>query len=731
MKRIGLAALAAGLLLAGCGKPPAGDVGPERLAAIDAEPDAWLANGRDVGKTFYSPLDSINRGNISRLGFAWEFQTGTQRGMQSTPLMIDGILYFSGVAGRVYALDARNGRPAWQFDPPVNLKYARSACCDIVNRGISVWQSRVYVGTIDGILYALDARDGSVVWKTDTIVDRTRAYSVTGAPQVAGEVVIIGNGGAEYDSRGYVSAYRLSDGALAWRFHTVPGDPSRPQENAALERAVPTWKSGNWWDRGGGGNAWDAITYDPETGLVYFGTANGAPTSRGKRSPGGGDNLYVASIIALRADTGEYVWHYQQTPGDRWDYDATPHLVLSTLRLGTESRKVLMQASKNGFFYVHDRRTGELLAADPFVATSWAKSVDLKTGRPVEEASADYGYDQARLIFPSVMGAHNFNPMSLSARTGLVYVPSIHAGTVLIEAPPLGARLPARFETGVRMALSQQLLAPESLPESMRSLADPAARKGLPDVAMFASLKAWDPVARKVVWEFRNTSFGDHGGVLSTGGGLVVQGGLDGLLRVLNDESGEVLREIDVGTAMIAAPMTYRVDGVQFIAITAGAGGGGWSTWHPGNAAYIYGNANRVLAFRLDGGATPKPQPLPPVPPLPEPPAPVGSAADVAAGAITFSANCAHCHSNAARAPVPDLRRSPLLRDEAAFQSVVRGGAMEPRGMPRWDDLLSESEVHRIRTWLVALARDAYAAQQGQAGSDASAAADGTRPGHL
>jgi quinohemoprotein ethanol dehydrogenase len=546
---------------------------------------------------------------------------------------------------------------------------------------------------------------------------------------VAGDVVVIGNGGAEYDSRGYVSAYRLADGELAWRFHTVPGDPSRPQENAALERAVATWKGTGWWERGGGGNAWDAITYDAETGLVYFGTANGAPTSRGKRSPAGGDNLYVASIIALHAPTGEYAWHYQQTPGERWDYDATPHLLLASLTLDGKPRKVLMQASKNGFFYVHDRRTGELLAADPFVATTWAGSVDLATGRPVEETGADYSKGP-RLIFPSTMGAHNFNPMSLSARTGLVYIPSIHAGMVLMESPGLGPRLPGRFETGLRMALSQQLLAPDSLPEPMRGLADPTARRGMPEVAMSASLKAWDPVARKVVWEFRNTSFGDHGGVLSTGGGLVVQGGLDGVLRVLDDATGMLLKEVDVGTAMIAAPMTYRVDGVQYIAITAGAGGGGWSVWHPGNAAYTYGNANRVLAFKLDGGATPKPPALPPVAPLPPPPALFGTPADASAGAALFAANCAHCHANAPRSPVPDLRRSAVVGNETAFEAVVRHGVLQDRGMPRWDDLLSATEVQHIRAWLVRVARDAYAAEQRGVGSPAEPA-ETTRSGHL
>jgi quinohemoprotein ethanol dehydrogenase len=713
LKRLG--AVIAVLALAGCGPgkqaadsgSAAGKVDLPRLAAADTEAGQWLANGRDIGKSFYSPLEGINRDNASKLGFAWEFQAGTARGMESTPLVVDGVMYVSGVAGRVYALDPASGKPRWKFEPAIDLKYSRSACCDIVNRGLSVWKGRVYVATVDGMLYSLDAGDGHVLWKSDTVIDRSRAYSVTGAPQVAGRVVVIGNGGAEYDSRGYVSAYDLDTGAMAWRFFTVPGDPSKPQESPALEKAVGTWSGGNWWERGGGGNVWDAITYDPETDLVYFGTANGAPTSLAKRSPGGGDNLYVASIIALHAGSGEYAWHYQQTPGERWDYDATPHIVLATLPFDGQPRKVLLQASKNGFFYVIDRRTGELLKADPFVATTWAKSVDLKTGRPVEEKSASYE-KSPRLIFPSTIGAHNFNPMSLSARTGLVYIPTVHAGMVLAESPPLGPRLPGRFETGLQMALSAQLAAPQSLPPAMRAAAEPAALKGQPDIAMHASLKAWDPVAGKVVWEAARMPFGDHGGVLSTGGGLVIQGGLDGRLRVFNDETGALLKEVDVGTAMIAAPMTYRVGDVQYIAITAGSGGGGWYMWSRDNVAYTRGNANRVLAFRLDGGATPIPPELPPITPIPPPPETIGTSADIKAGGALFATNCGHCHANAPRAPLPDLRRSPLLRDEAAFLSVVRGGALQERGMPRWDDLLTEEQVHLIRAWLISIAKQGY-----------------------
>jgi quinohemoprotein ethanol dehydrogenase len=727
----------AALLLGACAKQaqtpptaavPAGQIDQARLAAIDAEPGAWLTTGRDAGKTHYSPLDGINRETAARLGFAWEFKTGTNRGMQATPIVVDGTLYTSGVAGRVYALDAVSGSLKWQFEPPLQLKNARGSCCDIVNRGVAVWQGKVYVGSFEGVLYALDAKDGKVLWQADTLPDRGRAYSVTGAPQIAGKVVVIGNGGAEFDSRGYVSAYDLDTGKLVWRFYTVPGDPSKPYESTALERAAKTWDPKRDPDQGGGGNAWDAITYDPKTNLVYFGTANGAPWNSRQRSPNGGDNLFIASIVAVHADTGEYAWHYQETPGERWDYDATPQIMLATLQLDGKDRDVLMQASKNGFFYVLDRGSGALLAADKFVDANWALRVDLKTGRPVENPDADYTKGKPVIVFPSGVGGHNFNPMSLSARTRLVYIPTAHSGMALMQIPRLPHQ-PERMATGVAVAFATQLLAPpETLPPGLRPVTRPDYLKKVPSLEMHASLKAWDPVAHKVVWEHKYAGFMDHGGVLSTAGGIVVQGSLDGKLRVFNDETGEVIKEIDTGSPLIAAPMTYVVNGVQYVAVLAGTGGGGWNFWMPGNVAMERGNDNRILVFRLDGGTTPMPPLLPAVAPLPEPPAQAGTAADIAAGAALFGRNCAGCHANAERSPVPDLRRSGVIRESAAFQSVVRGGALQKRGMSSWDDLLSEAEVEQIRAHVIAVAREAYAKQQGGA---VAAPAQGMKEGHL
>ena len=700
---------------------PTGKVDLARLQAVATEPGAWLTSGRDAGKTHYSPLDFINQENVSRLGFAWQLETGTVRGMEATPIVVDGVMYTSGVAGRVYALDARDGKVLWRFEPQVDLRNARSACCDLVNRGVAVWQGKVYVGTFDGTLYSLDASDGKVLWKVDTIEDHKRAYSVTGAPQIAGKVVVIGNGGAEFDSRGYVTAYDLETGKQAWRFHTVPGGPSEPNESKAMEISAPTWH-GNDAKLGGGGNAWDGMNYDPELNLVYFGTANGAPWSRTNRSPGGGDNLFVSSIVALHADTGEYAWHYQVTPGERWDYDATPQLMLATLKMGGTDRKVLMQASKNGFFYVIDRASGQLLSADKFVDVNWA-DVDPKTGRVVENKKlADYSDGKPRLVFPSAIGAHNFNPMSLSQHTGLVYLATVHAGMLITEGPKGGEYLPGRMNTRVQVGFSGQLAAPQSLPPALRPLADPAFLKTQPPIEMSAAIKAWDPVNRKVVWTMPATSFNDHGGVLSTGGGLVVQGGLDGKLRIRSDVDGKLLKEIEVGTPMIAGASTYTVDGVQYIAILAGAGGGGWNVWTPENAAFHKGNANRILAFKLDGAATPVPPDLPTPGPLPEPPAQIGTPADIAAGAKLFGANCASCHSNAWPAPIPDLRRS-VAATHAAFHQIVLQGALQPRGMPSWEGVLSEQQVDQIHSYVISVARAAYAGEQ--------KAAPSLKEGHL
>lgn len=723
--------------LAACNRPaPAPDVKTaqsgrldrQRLLAADSEPGNWPTTGRDFGKAHYSPLDLINTENVGRLGLAWDYETHTSRGMEATPVVIDGVMYTSGVAGRTYALDAATGRELWRFEPPVDMKVNRGSCCDMVNRGVAVWQGKVYVAAFDGILYALNAADGKVLWQAQTIDDKKRGYSVTGAPEIAGKVVVIGNGGAEFDARGYVTAYDLETGRQVWRFYVVPGDPRKPVEHPELEAAAKTWDPDWRWEMGGGGTPWDALVYDPELNLLYVGTGNAAPWNRSVRSPKGGDNLYLSSLLALDPDTGRMKWYYQEVPGDQWDYTATQPILLTTLTIGGAPRKVLMHAPKNGFFYILDRQTGELLSAEKYADVTWAKGVDKKTGRPEEDsASADYGDGKPKLVFPSPIGAHNWNPMSYSRKTGLVYIPTIHVGALFSRPPGKAVWLPGRMNTNATVGFSFQLANPSALPPALRPLADPAFLKTQPDVAPSAALKAWDPLTHKVVWSFPNSSFMDHGGVLSTGGGLVVQGGLDGILRVFRDTDGKLLKQIEVGTAMIAAPATYTVNGVQYIAVLAGSGGGGWSSWLPQNIAYRKGNANRILAFRLDGGAPQVPPDLPPPQPIPAPPAQTGTPADIAAGAALFGANCTGCHTNSWPAPIPDLRRTTAATHQI-FKDIVLKGALQPQGMPRFDDVLSEQEVGQIQSYVLSLAHDAYEAQQKGAKSQSAPA---MKAGHL
>jgi quinohemoprotein ethanol dehydrogenase len=643
----------------------AGQIDRKRLLAADKHPGEWLTAGRDFGKGHFSPLTQINVQTVDRLGFAWDYDTHTNRGLEATPIVVDGVMYTSGSTGKAYALDAKTGKELWSFDPKSDLRVNREACCDEVNRGVAVWKGRVYVASFDGNLFALDAASGSVLWKADTITNKKVGYTVTGAPEVAGNVVVIGNSGGEYDARGYVSAYDLVSGKMAWRFFTVPGDPSKPQENPELEAAVKTWDPKSRWDMGGGGTVWDSMVYDPELNLLYFGTGNGTFFDQSRRSPAGGDNLYIASILAINPDTGRLVWHYQEVPGDQWDFDTLQPIVLASLKIGGRTRKILMQASKDGFFYIIDRKTGEVLSAEKFVPVTWASHVDLKTGRPVEVADArnyKYSSNGKGYISPSPMGGHNWNPMSYDPDNGLVYIPSIENG-----------------QTGIFTGK--------------------------------AFLRAWDPIQSKVVWDVPMSDWWDRPGVLATAGGLVFQGTGPGHFCAYDAATGKKLKDIDVGTTIIAAPMSYSLDGVQYVAVMAAWGGGGWNFAHPESAAYQRGNEGRIIVFKLDGGATPKPDMLPPIQPIPQPPPLTASAETVKHGATLFAANCATCHANQPRTGTPDLRRMSTESHDA-FKQIVLGGALEKAGMPPWAGVLTPEDADAIHAFLISLAWDGYSKQQ-------------------
>ncbi|MDB6089840.1 MAG: hypothetical protein JWN85_2624 [Gammaproteobacteria bacterium] len=681
---------------------PVARVDAKRLADIGQEPDQWITPGRDAGGTYYSPLDAISDKNIDRLGFAWDYKLGTKRGLEATPVVVDGMMYAAGNWGRVYALDATTGRELWTYDPQVQGQWGRYACCDVVNRGLAVWKGRVYIASVDGYLHAVDARTGRRVWRVDTLPERKAGgfhYSVTGAPVLAGDAIVIGNGGADFKgARGSVSAYALDSGAFKWRFYTVPRDPKLgPQDQPQLAAAVKTWPAKYDWSMGGGGTAWDGLAYDSEQKLLYVGTANASPY-HGQHDPAGqGDELYVASIIAIHADTGQMAWYYQEIPGEGWDYDTTNKLVLTDLPAGEgKPRKVIMQASKNGYLYVLDRITGEFLSGKQFAYVNWAKGLDPKTHRPIVNPAADWGRAPA-LIVPAAVGAHGWQPMSFSPQTGLVYIPVIDAAMVYVDTSKRPAGLiEGNFELAFFFPEDYDPKGLESLFGKLPSLQSLSPGGKAPKSR--GLIRAVQPLTGKVVWEQPTESIWD-GGILSTAGNLVFRGDAAGSFNVYAADSGKFLKRIDVGTSIMAAPMTYRVNGIQYISVMAGYGGGVLFLPFPQNsAAYKYGNDGRIITFRLDGGVTPKPPPVTDQPHDPPPPH-EGTPATIAQGELLYNRYCSRCHSFG-RGLVPDLRQLPRAI-HGSFYDIVLNGALQAQGMARWDDVLSRENAAAIHAYLV------------------------------
>ncbi|SFG44514.1 quinohemoprotein ethanol dehydrogenase [Novosphingobium sp. CF614] len=674
--------------------------------------DNWTNPGGDAGKTRFSTLTRIDASNVDRLGLAWQAELGTARGMEATPVVIDGVMYTSGTAGRAYAFDAATGKELWRFEPEVDMQFNRTACCDMVNRGVAVAPDgkgggKVFVATLDGWLYALDARTGAVVWKADFIEDRRKGDNSTGAPEVAGDVVVIGMAGAEYDVRGYVTALDLETGKLRWRWHVVPRDPKLgPQETPELEAALKTWDPNSRWDIGGGGAPWDAINYDPATGLVLVGTGNGGPYATSKRSPRGGDNLYLGSIVAIDPKTGLMKWHYQETPGDNWDFTSTAPMILTRMKIDGEERPVILHAPKNGFLYVIDRRDGKLLRANPIARVNWAKGVDLKTGRPrLDPEAADYT-SGPKIVFPGTPGARNWFPASYDPRSGLYYASVLDMGNLIFMTP--GAK--PHKQRGLNNDAA--LIFTPDVENAVGTLPPPlaAAVKALPAYAEAlrnpgkAQMRAIDPLTGKTVWAQDTEGWQDRGGVMTTASGLLFHGTLSGKLVVRDARTGKVLKEIPTGTSIMAAPMTYQVGGVQYVAVMAGWGGGGFPFTPRFSAAYTRGNADRLLVFKLDGGAVPMPPELPPLEAAPEPPrqAPGVTPALIAKGQGLFFGNCAICHANRHRSITPDLRRMQPGTHEA-FRQIVLDGLLLPNGMPRWNDILSVEDADAIHAYLIDL----------------------------
>ena len=658
-----------------------------RLRAADKSPGEWMAPGRTYDEQRFSPLDRINDGNVTGLGLAWYADLPVDRGVEASPLMIGGVLYNIEPWNVTVAYDAKTGKELWRFDPKVDRDKGKLACCDIVTRGLAAWKGRILLATLDGRLIALDARTGKPAWSVDTL-EPVWPYTITGAPRVFDGKVLIGNAGAEGAARGYVTAYDADTGKQLWRFYTVPGDPSKPQPNKILEMAAKTW-NGEWWKVGGGGTVWDSIVYDPDLDLVYIGTGNGGPWAQKYRSPGGGDNLFLSSIVALRADTGDYVWHYQTTPGDEWDYTATQSMILADLVIEGQPRKVLMQAPKNGFFYILDRATGKLISASPFVPMNWANGIDLKTGRPNVNPEARYG-ETPVLLTPGPGGGHNWNPMAFSPKTGLAYFP-VTEMYMAFSVNPNFRQSPGN--------MSQLGISTTGYDLTRKAAAAYAAANNK------AWLTAWDPVAQQERWRVPYPNRGS-GGVLATAGNLVFQGTIGGTFAAYRADTGDKLWEMPVQQLPIAAPIAYSIDGEQYIAVNAGWGGG---LAHSSTAKALGFpiSAPRLLVFKL-GGKAQLPALADAGPELVRPGEPTAAAGIIAQGEQLYAQHCATCHGERARGGIKDLRRmTPATHRE--FLDIVLRGARREKGMASFGDVLSEADAKAVQAYLARRANEDWA----------------------
>ena len=667
--------------------PPKGS--PEHIAAVTGNIDEravrsnaartadWPAYGLDYAETRHSKLAEINAGNVGKLGLAWTYNLESTRGVEATPLVVDGIMYVTASWSVVHAVDVRTGKRLWSYDPKVPREYAQKGCCDVVNRGVALYKGKVFVGTFDGRLVALDAATGKPVWEKDTVEDRSRPYTVTGAPRVIKGKVIIGNGGAEYGVRGYLTAYDAETGEQKWRWYTVPGDPSKPFENEAMAKAAKTWDpAGQWWVTGGGGTAWNSITYDPELNLMYVGTGNGSPWNHRKRSPAGGDNLYLASIVALDPDTGKYVWHYQETPGDNWDYTSVQDMILTDLTLDGRKRKVILHAPKNGFFFVIDRTNGKFISAKPFTEVNWATGYD-KHGRPIETPLA-----RSREAFDSVpgpFGGHNWHAMSFNPKTGLAYFPVQNVPINLAEDKDwrFNENKPGQPQSGT--GWNTGMLVNTQPPKSKA----------------FGRLVAWDPVKQKEAWRQEYASPW-NGGTLTTAGNLVFAGTADGRFAAYSADKGEKLWEAPIGVGMVAPPVTYEVDGRQYVSIAVGWGG----VFGQFQRATDKHDLGRVYTFAL--GAE-KPLPVVPAYPLGELISGVKyDPAHISEGTKLYVSNCVFCHGVPGidkGGNIPNLGYVPS-RDIANLSDFVFNGPFVKKGMPDFTGKLSADDVEKIKAFI-------------------------------
>lgn len=649
--------------------------------AIASNPqDNWLSYGKDYREQRYSELAQINRDTVDELGLAWSFDTEYNRGLEATPIVVDGVMYVTGNWSVVYALDARSGELLWKYDPKVPREWAKMACCDVVNRGVAVYEGKVFVGSLDARLIALDAASGEVLWEVQSADITAYPYTITGAPRVAKGLVFIGNGGAEYGVRGFVSAFDAETGELRWRFYTVPGNPADGFENEALRKAAETW-TGNWWEYGGGGTVWDSIVYDDELDQLYIGVGNGSPWNHRIRSPEGGDNLYLSSIVALDPDTGDYLWHYQETPAESWDFTATQHIMLADMEVDGEQRKVIWHAPKNGFFFIIDRKTGDLLSAEPYAEVNWASHYDMTTGRPVETDIARYS-EGPELIRPSSMGAHNWQAMAYSPDTGFVYIPAISS---LFQYSDVEDYLHRWGQWNLGVPLQQP------------PLPDPILAQLMTTKMTRGSLLAWDPKTQTAAWELPH-KLTWNGGLLATAGGLVFQGTAAGEVIAVDAQNGNVLWTFDAKTGVMAPPVTYRIDGEQYVSILVGWGGAFGLI--AGLEREYAPPPSRVLTFKLGGSAQ-----------LPDnaakqlhepPPRLTEDEAVLKQGRELYYAYCSACHGTEviSNGAIPDLRHLPRAFHDN-FNAIVLDGVMSKLGMVGFGEVLNKDQAYAIHAYIL------------------------------